>query len=298
MGIFDWLFGGDDDGGSSTVNTTQTMQVDPQIKAAGLENYDLAKQIAGQAYQPRTFARVADFTNPQIQAFNSATANVGAYKPLFGTAINANAEVMPGGTMTVPGMDLASYMSPFIQGALNPTLTEINRQSELQRRQIAKRAAMSGAKNGARHGVAEGALSRNTGQLLSDTTAKGYAAAFDQALAAMGADRSAMMQGSTNLANLATAGQKYDLTDYQSLLDVGNMQQTQAQKNLDVLEKDFLEQRDWPLRGLNIRTSALSGVPYDKTTSGTQPGANTTAQNVGAFSALLGGGSMLYNALK
>jgi hypothetical protein len=73
------------------------------------------------------------------------------------------------------------------------------------------------------------------------------------------------------------------------LLQIGGMQQSLDQANLDVARRDFEERRDYPLRGIEVLRSALSLSPQSlgigstgtETKQVSAPGANMLAQLTG-----------------
>lgn len=75
-----------------------------------------------------------------------------------------------------------SYMNPYLDQVLDPTIREINEQSQRQQNQIGAQAMMSGAFGDARHGIAEGEQRSRTNEAISDTVGSTYRDAFDTAM--------------------------------------------------------------------------------------------------------------------
>jgi len=113
---------------------------------------------AGQGYSPGFTAGSADMSGMGMNRFQNN------YNPQAFT-----------------GQAAQQYMNPYLQAALDPQLAEARRQSELTRSQDAGRAAQAGAFGGSRSFIMDTERERNTEQLLSDITGKGYASAFDTA---------------------------------------------------------------------------------------------------------------------
>jgi hypothetical protein len=144
--------------------------------ASGLQN----KAVAGYgALDPNQQTGIGSFgfgSGPGSFGFGSAAGQ--GYAPGF-TAGSADMSGMQVGSFT--GDTAQQYMNPYLQAALDPQLAEARRQSELTRSQDAGRAAQAGAFGGSRSFIMDAERERNTEQLLSDITGKGYASAFDTA---------------------------------------------------------------------------------------------------------------------
>jgi hypothetical protein len=82
-----------------------------------------------------------------------------------------------------PGQ-IAPWMSPFVEMALQPQLRAAQRQGAATGRQLQGQAAAAGAFGDARTGVEMGENTRNTNTLLSDITGQGYQSAYDRAVSA------------------------------------------------------------------------------------------------------------------
>lgn len=99
------------------------------------------------------------------------------------------------------------------------------------------------------------------------------------------------LQGADLQGKLAKLGQDMNFADIAAAMGIGQQQQAQDQKNLDLGYQDFLTEQNYPLQMLNMRTSTLSGQPYTGSVYG--PGPSGAAQGLGLLSLLLGGGKSL-----
>ena len=97
------------------------------------------------------------------------------------------------------------------------------------------------------------------------------------------------------LGTLANLGQTVNLKDLAALEAVGQTQQQQDQKNLDLAYQDFLEQRAYPASQLSMLNSLVRGLPYTTTQNTTGTGPANTYQ-ASPLSQIAGAAS-LYNAL-
>lgn len=76
---------------------------------------------------------------------------------------------------------MQEYMSPFIQGALDPQLRAAQEAATQQRMQNAARMAKAGAFGGSRQAIMEAQGAQDLQTLMSDITGKGYQSAFENA---------------------------------------------------------------------------------------------------------------------
>jgi hypothetical protein len=227
---------------------------------------------------------------------------------------------------TLPNTDLTGYMNPYTQAVLDPALEDLARRADLQRNQMNANAARTGSFGGSRNMLGQMELERNTmgemGRLSANERARAYNEAVNQfrtdqrAIPAMYAAaqglQGAGMQGYTNLGAYQLQGQNALQSllganasrlgpEVNSLLATGGLQQALDQAGLDVNYQNFVEQRDWPLRGLSaLGTSLGTGGPYSSTATRTTeaPRPNAIGQVIGAGTGLLGslggvGGSAL-----
>lgn len=300
---------GKNSGGSKTQNVVQTTSIPGYISAGGQENYDLAKQIAGQPYQGFDGSRVAGLTADQNAAFGGVRALQGT-----GAAALDPAQAVAGriaGT-AAPTVSAGNFLSGNIGAYMNPqtdmiernALDAIDRQRLQSLNQTADQARSVGAFGGTRQGVMEGVTNAEAARVAGETSANLRSQAFDRASSLMTADIDRNLKADTlnQAANqtqqqtsldaaksLGTmAGQERQLTAQElALLEgVGKTQQGQAQAGLDVAYGDYQDKRAYPVDMLNLRTSALGMTPYARTTTTQSP---VTAAN--PLTSALGGAS-------
>lgn len=77
--------------------------------------------------------------------------------------------------------DVQQYMSPYLQGALQPQYDAAQRQSEIQAQKLQSQFGKAGAYGGSRQGIAEAELQRGLLDRMSGITGTGYQTAFEQA---------------------------------------------------------------------------------------------------------------------
>lgn len=199
------------------------------------------------------------------------------------------------------------YMNPFIKGALDPARREMEEASARARLERNASAVSRGAFGGSRQAIEDMRAEDDLIENIGDLYATGYAGAFDRALGAFTSDEARALQAAgmnqganlqadslneanragafrTNadialgdreaaaraggqIAQLGALGSDLSTADLQRLLSTGALERGVGQQNLDLAHQDFLEQRDWDLRGLDTIIRALSGTPYERTTT-------------------------------
>lgn len=167
--------------------------------------------------------RVAGFQPLQQQAFDT----IGG--------LNAGPEAF--------NQQIGSYMSPYMQNAVDVEKKEAARQSQIQGQSQQAQAAQAGAFGGARDALQRSERERNLANLQSDIQAKGSQAAFEQ-----GANQ--FRQGITQQSGLA-----------QMQGQMGAQQQQQAQRPLDIAYQDFMNQQNYPYKQLGYMSDLIRGLP-------------------------------------
>ena len=123
---------------------------------------------APDAYKAGTFT--TDFTAPTPYTTGEFSAG------LFGT------------------QEAQQYMNPFLQAALDPTLAEMRRQSDIARLADATRLTQAGAYGGSRQAIMEAEGRRNLLEKQRQAIGEGYSTAFDKAMAQFNADQARQLE--------------------------------------------------------------------------------------------------------
>ena len=197
--------------------------------------------------------------------------------------------------------DMANYMNPYTTGAIDAAMSDIERQRQIQDTNIAASAQAANAFGGTRQGIQEAENARNAldigGRIAADMRNTGYQQATGLAmqdignqmdaqrlnqqamlqaqLAGMDADlraqqlnQAAGLQGSQNrlgaggmLADLGGTMRGMRFGDAAALSGVGDLQQAQGQRIMDDQFGRFAEQRDYPIRMLDILRGVSGLLP-------------------------------------
>lgn len=208
-------------GGTSKQTTNTSQQVsnsfDPWVTGAGQGLYDSASaNVAAHPYQ--------GYGGPTQGAFGEGT---GIATDWLKNAIGANGGVNQDtldsssafkqvlGAID-PSASVGSYMSPYTDAVLNPTLRKINESADMARMKGGVDATMAGAWGGSGQGIAQALAERDRTNAIGDATGAAYDKAFTNAQGArsqalsqflqaaqgeQGSGQQAFQQG-TNLATL------------------------------------------------------------------------------------------------
>lgn len=275
----------------STSSTLTTSQV-PQYLSDYLYNLmSGAYSAAQEGYQPYGGPRLAGFTPEQQRAFEMTSQAAGSYKPQL-TAATQTAQEAVGMSPTAaaqPYFQSASYSTPgVISNYMNPYMENVtNRMGDIAARQIREklmpelgdtftRAGQFGSTRQqelAQRGVRD--IAENLSGQIGAQLAQGYTTAGQQAqedlrrMASIGQAAGQLagteMTGLGQLAGVQGAlGQKEQALGLQgaaALEAVGQTQQQQAQKNLDLAYQDFLRQTQYPKEQISFLSNIVRGLP-------------------------------------
>ena len=173
-------------------------------------------------------------------------AYVAGFSPMQQTALTS-AQNMQAGPQDFQ-QNVGSYMSPFIQQALQPQLREAARQSAMQGQQQQAQATQAGAFGGGRDAIMRAERERNLGQLQGDIMAQGMQNAYNNA----------QTQYNTGF------GQQTGLIGLQSQL--GGQQQQLEQSKMNQMIQNYATEQQYPMMQLANMSNLLRGLPMQSTT--------------------------------
>jgi hypothetical protein len=314
-------------GGGSNNTVTQVQQIPEYAQQYSQANNELAQSISSQPYPVYQGPLIQGFSPLQQGGQYQAVQAAGAYQPYLDNASHVTQGALdPSGVNTLSGMSLdtmgralqtnaatpgmvQSYMSPYVEAALAPSMHDLQLQLGQQQKAIDAQATQAGAFGDARHGVAQSLQNYYGNQAMNELVGTGYDNAYKAALAALqgqqqaglaaagqqaglaglqGQQQQLQLAGGQQLAGLGGLAQQLGLTGAGAIYTAGEQQQQLGQQELNAAYQQYLNQVNWPLQMLNIRESALSNNPYNIATSVQLPQANTAAQGFGALTGLAG----------
>jgi len=159
------------------------------------------------------------------------------------------------GTYT-PASDnvLQQYMTPYLQGALQPQYDAANRQNEIAQQEMQSRYGRAGAFGGGRQAVASAELTRGALDRMAGITGTGYQNAFQQAQQQFNTEQS-RGQEAQDMVN------RYGFDLNNALQNAGGSQRDIEQQGIDADYAQFREQRAAPRSDVLFMQSLLDGLP-------------------------------------
>ncbi|ANN76815.1 tail fiber domain-containing protein [Bordetella flabilis] len=296
-------------GGGGGGSSTQTVKYDiPQwMEDAGQSNYQQAQQVAGLPYQPYSGQGVAPMNGSQNLGIGMV--QQAAQNNYGGQAIRQGIQGAGAGMAYQPQQvsaqsqtpdALAGYMSPYTKDVTDATMSELDRQRQIQLQNNGGAATNAGAFGGARQGVMDAETNRNAQQVQAQTLASLNNSAYSNAQNQFNndANRNLTAQQSNQAAGLSGAGlnlqgagllgtlgagyQQNELNNGNAVLQTGNQQQQQAQNQNNWDYQQFQDQRGYPQQQLGILEQALGMTPN-------MGGSTTTPMYQNSGSSALGG---------
>ena len=288
--------------------------------------------------------QIAGMSQNQMNALNAGAAGIGAYQPYLTNAVRqmtGGQQLLGQATDVLQGADtrnqfnvaqgltgmaaqntlgaarpigeaqIAQYMSPYMNLALQGQLDEMNRQAQIQGQNLQAQAVRSGAFGGSREGIQRAELGRNLAQTQNQAIANAMQQGYGQALGTAQQQQQIQMGGANQLANIGAgigslAGQQFGMgsqlaqglgslagqqanmgaqvaglgqqaqglgqQDINLLYNLGAMQQKQTQAELDASRQNVISQNMQPYQQLGFLSDIYKGAPS------TQMGVTTTSQ--------------------
>ena len=203
----------------------------------------------------------------------------------------------------------ASYMSPYMQGAVDPAIKEAKRQAEIANQAIGAKAAQAGAFGGSRQGLMESELQRNLLNQIGTIQGQGLQKAYESGLGQFNTEQQRALEaqklseesrrfgadlGLRGLDTSIRAGQtlgglgaqqgQFDLAALKQMADLG-----QQQQQFDYNE--FLRGEKYPYENLTFMRNMLQGLPYNAAPTGIDPMSQALSGGISSvyLAQLLGG---------
>lgn len=254
--------------------------------------------------QTQALSLLNAFVNSQPGGANAPVAGGGAPTP---TSLTTAAATQPAPTVSTgtvvdqsgPLGSIASYMNPYTQQALAPTLQQLQINADTQNKQLAAGATEAGAFGDASYGELQGLNNFYQNQAVGNAVGTAENNAFNDAMGLREQDVSRFnsdalanagfqqtgqglqLQGANQLENIGTTDQQNLLSRLNAMLQGGGVQQTTQQATDTGLLNDFLRQYASQIPALQAQSGILSALPYDTSQVGTSAG---TSANTGASS--------------
>ena len=185
-------------------------------------------------YDPMSFTG-AGYAAPTAQ--QAAAGEMGAYTPASGNVVQ-------------------QYMTPYLQGALQPQYDAASRQAQIAAQNLQSQFGKAGAYGGSRQGVAEAELQRGLLDRMANITGQGYQTAFEQAQQQFNAEQARQMAA-------ANQAQRYGLDVLGAQRTGGAEQRAIEQQGIGADIAQFEQERDYPYKQIQFMQSLLQGLPLE-----------------------------------
>lgn len=283
--------------GKQTTTQATTPQVPSDVEAARRDLTTRARALAAEPFPLYNQPRVAGFTTDQLTGFQAARdlgAESGALAALTPDLIEEGVTAARGLATTLPQTDITAYMSPYTEAVIAPAIRDIEERSARERLRLGQQAARTGSFGGSRQAIAEGELERGTQRNIAEQSALQRQQAYNQALQQFRLDQQRIPELYSGAIGQVGAGLNQVAgrfgTEVNPLLQIGGARQGLNQRNLDVLRQAFEEERDYPIRGIEVLRGALGLTPQTlgvgTTTQQSQPGPNVFGSVIGGLTQL------------
>jgi hypothetical protein len=163
--------------------------------------------------------------------------------PIQQKAFNAAENI--GGTQFDPG----KFMNPFLQGALQPQLAELDRQNQINQQRLQSQFTRAGAFGGARDVLARTEGVRNLLDKQTQVTGQGYKDAYDRAMEAFFKE------------------QGQEIADLNAMRQAGADERGIEQEMINAQKAAFEQEREDPFKKVQYAQSLITGLPTGTTTS-------------------------------
>ena len=278
-----FLFGGG--GGSqapaSTPSiTTQYVREAPGIESRKLELMDIARQVADQPISLPA-VQVAPLSALEQQGITAA-GQTGVGTPTVGQGIAQ----ITGAAAPIGASQIAQYLNPYQSYVTD----EIARQAGIMGNQLAAQAVQSGAYGGGREGVQQAELQSRALEAMGRAQQQG----FGQALGAAQRQQQVGLAAGQQLGQLGAMQQTMAQQDLNQLMAAGGVQRQLAQATLDAQRQTQLQQQYEPYQRAEFLKNLYAAGPTTQSAvtmasaPTTSPLAQAVGTGIGAFAAFQG----------
>ena len=266
MAILSSLFGASQQQPAVGAQPITTSEIPTELKPYYTDILSKAQALYNkrveEGFKPYEGPTIAQFTPEQEATFAGIAGLQGQVAPKFAEAEDLTRQA----AAQITGEQLQEAMSPYQQAVTDIEKRESQKAFEqnvlpkLRAAQVAQ-----GSFGGTRGTLLEAQAIADQQRALADIQAKGSAAAFKDARAALEAERTRMGQGATQLANIAPAALKTGLAELGAQQTVGETKQRQAQTALDEAYRQFLQEKQEPYEAMQKYQAVVTGAPLTTT---------------------------------
>jgi hypothetical protein len=254
------------------------------------------RAAASQPYQAYTGPLTAGVSDLQSSAFTgigsltTPTMGVDSITDPLETPMTVADPMGQAGETTQVNTVAGQYMNPYIQAALTPQIDELRRQADISRMENARRLTGAGAYGGSRQAIMDAELDRNLLRSVSDLGATQYATAYDKAVNQFNREQEDRNRYGFNVLSAQQAA--------------GDIQRGILGEGITADQRQFVEERDYPLKTSQYMQSLLQNLPLEsqsyqfKARDPVDAGLAGLGAGVGAAGDILGSLRSIYDFFK
>lgn len=217
-------------------------ELKPYVKEVLSEAQDIYGRRKEEGYVPFTGQEIAPFSAEQERAFD-LTSDVVGQTQAFATPAAQFAGLAGLGTTDA---DISRFMNPYASQVIDIAERERRRAADQEEQELASKAVAAGAFGGSRQGILEAERRRNLEQGIADIRTAGLSEAFKQAVQQAQAQQESRLGAARSLTQLADVAPRGTADELARLEAVGAARRGQAQADLDIAQRKFLEERTFP----------------------------------------------------
>jgi len=230
-------------GGGQSTNSTQVQSIPPWLEQSYQEAVDRARSVSQEEPPIYQGQRLTTFSDPSLQAFETAEAGVGRYDPVYNAGVANTAQ----SAAQFNADDFNQFMNPYTAQVTDEIARLGNRNfNENIMPGVNSQFTGNGMFGSSRNAQT---LAREADKTQQGITGQQTAALQKGFMDSMGAYQTAQgrqLQAGQALTGQAKSGQEMLGTDVNLLRNVGQAQEDKQQLALDTAYNQFLEQRDAP----------------------------------------------------
>lgn len=264
-------------------NTTSSTSIDQWLSGAAQHNVANAGSLP--APTPYTGQGTAGLTPAQLQAIQLAMHNAGSGTDFVNSAaggatnaMNFNAPQVSTGDI---GAGIQGLLNPYVGAQVTSATDEINRQRDMTNVRNESAAAANHAWGGDRAGVVQAENDRNAdvtkNNAITGLLGNAYNTALSTSTGVVQGNQNASIAGAgVNLAGANALGglgpllKSLGISDVNSLLQTGGVQQSTDQAGKTFNYQDFLRQIQQQQQNQNAATQAIGSAPHGTTGNSTE----------------------------
>lgn len=261
----------------STTTSYSSNTFDPWVTNFGQDLVNNAGQtVSENGWQPYSGPTQGEFGEGFTAANDYLQTLLGSVTPETQMAGSSLAQLL---SSIDPSRSVASYMNPYVDSVLQPTIRNINEAADAKGADLSRQATMSGAYGDSSHGVQLGMNNRDRVRNIGDATAAAYDKAWTSAQGARDSELAKFLQTATSLGNTGQQiyGQQTGLA--QLLAGLGSQEQQANQSGIQTNIALNQQDQDQPLKQLTTLGQLLAMIP--KNTSGYNTSQTSSPDNSG-----------------